>query len=277
MLTPAAHNYQYYLLGGILGEILELPFVGNYLKENEQLLRDLGVEDIRALTLSSLRSAEVNARTLLRLMREDYQNLGKKIVIFAHSKACLEVLLALCEDHDFFDEAVERIVCVQPPFQGSVYLENKFLRPVLKIWPGLRSLRHHEYTDVFVDDLVYHDDRSTYLRDRLLVIRAYKSRSRDVSWILKPTHFLMRRRGDMSDGLVPFDDQDLPFADYEELILEMDHSDLFTSTRLSNRDSDFRRKLMVDLINSWINRQSAHSPLTPSRLAGTLDSPVIPS
>jgi hypothetical protein len=60
----------------------------------------------------------------------------------------------------------------------------------------------------------------------------------------------MKRAGAHSDGLLTLDEQTISRAPYRELVLEMDHSDLFTSSRLSTEDSSFRRGLMVTLINS---------------------------
>ena len=79
-------------------------------------------------------------------------------------------------------------------------------------------------------------------------------RSRDVSWIIRPTHFIFKRSGAQSDGLLKLSEQVLPFAQYTEIMLEMDHSDLFTSRRLSKQDREFRKNLMVNLINMSINR-----------------------
>lgn len=86
------------------------------------------------------------------------------------------------------------------------------------------------------------------------MIRTFKTRSRDVSWIIRPTHFIFKRSGSQSDGLLKLSEQVLPFAQYTDIILEMDHSDLFTSRRLSKQDRDFRKNLMVNLINTSIER-----------------------
>ena len=79
-------------------------------------------------------------------------------------------------------------------------------------------------------------------------------RSRDVSWVIRPIHFIFKRTGSQSDGLLKLSEQVLPFAQYTDIMLEMDHSDLFTSHRLSNQDCEFRKNLMVNLINMSIER-----------------------
>jgi hypothetical protein len=254
MLNLKANDFQYFFLGGIMGEVLELPMVGNYLKENERILREMGIQDIQCLTLSSLNSAHRNAKKLVEILKLEFERREKKIIIFSHSKACLEVLIALLREYDFFDKAVERIICVQPPFQGSEVLNTSIFQPLLKAWPGLNSLRKDFYTDLFQEELIEKEDRHKFLKEKLLVIRTFMPRSRDVSWVIRPIHFIFKRTGSQSDGLLKLSEQVLPFAQYTDIMLEMDHSDLFTSHRLSNQDCEFRKNLMVNLINMSIER-----------------------
>lgn len=250
MLKSEAHQYQYLFLGGILGEVLELPFVGNYLKENKILLEQQGVTDIHCHTLNSFKSADDNAHTLNELIVARYLKSKKKLIIFCHSKACLEALLAVNVDLILFKKAVHRIICVQPPFQGSSVLDGFLLKQICRTWPGLKSLSKNAYSKKLSLELLGDADKHAYLEKHLLVIKAYSPRSRDVSWIIRPSHFIMKRTGKPNDGLVELNDQVLPEAKFRELEMEMDHSDLFTSKRLSSKGSEFRLNLMVKIINA---------------------------
>ncbi|MFP5385807.1 MAG: hypothetical protein ACLGHN_06980 [Bacteriovoracia bacterium] len=254
MLNSSANSYQYLFLGGILGEVLELPMVGNYLKENERILRDMGITDIKCLTLNSINSAHRNAKKLIEIMQKEFAKTNKKFIIFSHSKACLETLLALKRDFSFFEKTVERIICVQPPFQGSGVLDKPLFSPLLKAWPGLKSLKKGFYTDHLQKELVDNEKHHRFLKEKVLVIKTYKRRSRDVSWIIRPVHFVMKRAGSKSDGLLALHEQVLPFAEYSEITMELDHSDLFTSERLSKKKREFRQDMMVQLINASIDR-----------------------
>lgn len=66
----------------------------------------------------------------------------------------------------------------------------------------------------------------------------------------------MKRTGNANDGLLKYSEQVIPSAEYEEMVLEMDHSDLFTSKRLSRNRTWFRRDMMVNLINSTLAKSS---------------------
>ena len=72
MLKSDANQYQYLFLGGILGEILELPFIGNYLKVNKEILENEGISDIDYRTLSSLRLAHKNAIELNKIIESKF-------------------------------------------------------------------------------------------------------------------------------------------------------------------------------------------------------------
>ena len=252
MLRPEANDYQYLFLGGIMGEFLSLPFVGNYLKVNRKILRNLGVKHIECLTLNSYKSACDNSNTVVTVINRLYKKHKKPLVIMGHSKACLELVIGMIDHLPVFQDKVKKVICVQPPFRGSsVFEKYDFLKHVNPIWPGLKCLQANHYSDLFAEKLIPNKEAQNYMRDHLLVIRGFKENSRNVSWIIRPSHFVMKRTGNHSDGLVKLKDQVIPFAEYKEIIMDMDHSDLFTSTLLSNRSDEYRKKIMGDLIN-WV-------------------------
>ncbi|MBA2403467.1 MAG: hypothetical protein H0V66_01740, partial [Bdellovibrionales bacterium] len=250
MLRPEANDYQYLFLGGIMGELLSLPFVGNYLKVNRKILRGLGVKDIECMTLNSYKSACENSNTLVTLIDRLYKKNKKPLVIMGHSKACLELVIGMIDHLPVFQEKVKKVICVQPPFQGSsVFEKYDFLKHANPIWPGLKCLEANHYSDLFAEKLIPNPEAQDYMRHHLLVIRGFKANSRNVSWIIRPSHFVMKRTGSHNDGLVKLKDQIIPFAEYREIVMDMDHSDMFTSTLLSTRSDDYRKKVMSDLIN----------------------------
>jgi hypothetical protein len=256
MLKSNVNDFQYLFLGGIIGEVLSLPFVGNYLKVNKKILTQMGVETINCHTLNSYKSAQDNAKTLATMIKVLHKKHRKPLVIFGHSKACLELILSMMDHFPLFQSYVKQVICVQPPFQGSSVFERyNFLKHLNPYWPGLKCLEPEHYSDHFADNLINNSEFQSYLKKSFLVVRAYKSSSRDVSWIIRPSHFVMKRLGHDNDGLVKLRDQRIPFADYKEVVMEMDHSDLFTSSLLSNRDDQYRKEVMVQLINFSIEQE----------------------
>jgi hypothetical protein len=256
MLRPEANDYQYLFLGGIMGEFLALPFVGNYLKVNRRILHNLGVEHIECMTLNSYKSATDNSHTLVAVINRLYKKHKKPLVIMGHSKACLELVLGMIDYLPTFKEKVKKVICVQPPFQGSsVFEKYDFLKHANQYWPGLKCLEANHYSEIFAEKLITNNQAQKYMRDHLLVIRGFKANSRNVSWIIRPSHFFMKRTGHFNDGLVKLRDQVIPFAEYKEIVMDMDHSDMFTSSLLSNRSDEYRKKVMSDLINWMIDSE----------------------
>lgn len=248
MLKSDANYYQYFFFGGILGEILELPFVANYLRENKKLLNEMGIQDVGHKTLNSFRSADHNARLVKQIINQQYKRNKKPLIIFCHSKGCLEVLLAIKDDLKYFDRKVHHIFCVQPPFQGSAVAHHFPFKFASEFWPGLKCLHKSYYSEILDNHFVKNTANHDFLKKRVVVVRGYKEFSREVSWVIMPSHFILRRKGP-NDGLVHFEDQQIPEAQYRELVLELDHADLFTSRRLSKKSNDFKRGLMAKLIN----------------------------
>jgi uncharacterized protein YqgQ len=132
---------------------------------------------------------------------------------------------------------------------GSSVMESFPLRQISKAWPGLKSLRKNFYSKLFQNEIVDNEEKHDYIKNHLVVVRSFREKTSDVSWIMRPSHFIMKRAGSVTDGLVSFQEQMIPNAKYEEKVMEMDHSDLFTSGILSGMTSDFRKNMMVSLIN----------------------------
>jgi hypothetical protein len=253
MLKNEANQYQYLFLGGIIGEVLSLPFVGNYLKVNRSILKSLGIETTEHLTLNSFNAAHENAEELASVIAQLFKKHEKPLIILGHSKACLELVCCMMDYLPIFQEAVKKVICVQPPFKGSSIFEKyNFLKLAYPFWPGLRCLSENFYTKLYFEKIPSDSTLQAYLNNHLIVIKAYKTNSKDVSWIIRPSHLIMKKAGHQNDGLVKLKDQILPHAIYHELNLEMDHSDLFTSKLLSRRSDEFRKNVMVDLINSIV-------------------------
>ena len=266
------NEYQYLFLGGIMGEVLTLPFVGNYLRENKKLLVSQGVssENITFKTLSSLSSADKNSLKLANLLNDLYKKNNKKIVIMAHSKACLESLLCITNEFDSVKNTIQKVVCISPPFRGSTLFTKRdnhwmdklsygFLKATKSVVSGVECLTPDHYTNHFQTRINENLELKSFIKDNLLVIKGYKESFSDVSWVIKPTYSLLRLAGEDNDGLVTLANQEIPDVDYTSITLNMDHSDIFTSSNISNRDDDYRLAYMKAIINFSINDECLFS------------------
>jgi len=243
------NRYQYLFLGGILGEALEKKYIGNYLVENCEELKKLGVLNTTYKTLSSKKSAKENAKTLLEILNNHYQKHKKKIILFAHSKACLEAILAIKENKKVYTEIVEKTILTQPPLKGAPYFNKGFTKVLDKTWPGFSCLTKDYYKNEIEEVLIHDQSLKEYIRKNILVIKGYKDNISDVSWIIKLPFLMCKTLGDYSDGLVRLKDQGLEREYYQTITLNIDHSDLYCSTKLSNISSNTRNKIFFQIFN----------------------------
>ncbi len=254
------NEFQYLFLGGIVGEVLSLPFVSNYLNENERILRQKGVEDIKTMTLNSLLSAETNAQKLEKILENQYHLNQKKIILFAHSKGALETILCFKKNLNLFEKTVHKVILVQPPFKGSELLGPRTGSLFKIVWPGLHCLKKNHYSDS-IESIFNHqhsDDHIRFSKNSFLVIKGAKNKTRDVSWILKSPHSLYRFKNKKSDGLVDIHSQSLSNEDFMTSVsLEIDHSDLFCSNKLSNLSDKKREELFLSICHWAIYSDSS--------------------
>lgn len=253
-------QYQYLFVGGILGELLALPFVASYFQDARAELAERGAQDVGILYPNSFQSAEDNARAILRDLAERVRRTPKKLVLFCHSKACLEVVLALAEDSDFFRAHVHKVFCVQAPFKGSSLtaaqpgvrrsrIVSGVFRTTARVWPGLRSLEKDHFTPFFERLARTRPDMVELMRETVISVRGTKSQRENVAWILKASHGLLWRSGSQTDGLLTLGDQELPGFSVPQVELEMDHSDLFTSRLISTEGRSFRTDALTKLLS----------------------------
>jgi hypothetical protein len=254
------NEYQYLFLGGIVGEILSLPFVSNYLNENERILRQKGVEHIKTMTLNSLLSAETNARKLQKILEKQFSLNPKKIILFAHSKGALETILCFQKNLDLFEKTIHKVILVQPPFKGSELLGPKTGSLFKIVWPGLHCLKKNHYSET-IESIFNHpqsDNHISFSKNSFLVIKGTKNKTSDVSWILKSPHSLYRLKNKESDGLVDLHSQSLSNEEYMTSVsLEIDHSDLFCSNKLSKLSDKKREELFLSICHWAIYSDSS--------------------
>ena len=244
------NEYQYLFLGGIVGEILSLSFISNYLFENERILRQHGVEDIKTMTLNSLLSAETNALKLQKILASQFSLNQKKIILFAHSKGALETILCFKKNLELFEKTVHKVILVQPPFKGSELLGEKTGSLFKIVWPGLHCLKKNHYSEA-IENIFNHSQSDNHIRfskNSILVIKGAKNKTRDVSWILKSPHSIYHLKNKKSDGLVDIHSQTLANEEYMTSVsLDLDHSDLFCSNKLSNLSDKKREELFLSI------------------------------
>jgi hypothetical protein len=255
-----ASQYQYLFVGGILGEVLSLSFVASYFKETQSLLEAQGAKHVTIYQPNSFKTAEDNARELSAEITRLWQTNGQQVILFCHSKGCLEAMFSLLESPDLFRTAVHRVFCVQPPFKGSSLTEkrpgvlrsrivNRAYRASAKVWPGIRCLKKNAYTSYFEKMSQNRSDLVALVAEKVVTVKGAKYDAERVAWILKVSHQLLWQGGNETDGLLSLRDQEMPGFKVQEVKIPMDHSDLFTSAKISNEDRAFKSRVLNQLLS----------------------------
>ena len=249
-------NSQFLILGGIFGEALKLPIVGNYLKETADILKGFGVKDTNCYTLSSNRCALENSKLVTSLILKHSRECDKPITIMAHSKGCLEVALSYRKRPELFRKLVKKVILVQPPFQGSAFIRQKSTAKLLLPFKGIHSLSKGNYINEL--NSVFGNINDEYIRTNVLVVKSVQTNKGDVSWILKLPYSLYRMNNEFSDGLLRYKDQTLEKEMYKVVNINMDHSDLFCSSRLSNMKISRKNEIFKNLLE-WVDGRDISS------------------
>jgi hypothetical protein len=265
-MLAKANDYQYLILGGIMGEVLALPLAGNYLRENKKIMIKNGIDakNIHIKTLNSFKNAYENSHKLSTLLKNLYAKNKKKIILIAHSKACLESLICVGNHFEEVKETLHKMICVSPPFKGSSLFTKRenhwfdkasfsFLEKVQEVMPGVKSLTPNYYSEFFQERIVKVDPINKFVSENLLVIKGSSNSNAEVSWAIKPSHKMLEMYGKYSDGLVTLEDQMIDNLEYQQVVINMDHGDLFTSSLLSSKSRRFRTDHMRFMVNWAIN------------------------
>ncbi|MBY0516554.1 MAG: hypothetical protein K2P81_06590 [Bacteriovoracaceae bacterium] len=259
MTSNMLDQYQYLFVGGILGEFLSLPFVASYFKETEKLLKDQGANHVKIFFPHSFKTAEANVAELNSKIEKLWNTNNKPIILFCHSKGCIEAVLGLIENPALFSQSVQRVFCVQPPFKGATITEkrpgvkmskvlNRAFRAGSLVWPGLRSLKKDAYTSHFENLAETRVDLRHLIEEKIVTVKAAKFEIDKVAWILKLSHQILWQGGDHTDGLLALRDQEMPGFKVKEVTIPMDHSDLFTSKQISNESYLFKANVLEQLM-----------------------------
>ncbi len=110
-------NVQFLFLGGILGELLELPFLGNYFQDNIKIIQSKGCLAHRH-TPSSFKTPDENTNELQKYIYNLFVKHQKPIIIYAHSKAALDILFTISKFPNLIkDGVVQKVIMIN----GSLY------------------------------------------------------------------------------------------------------------------------------------------------------------
>lgn len=234
---------QIILVGGIGGEILSLPFIGRYMSCLKPILQKLlPGSHIFTYQPSIFQKMDISARNLSQFVRDAFYFHQQKTLIVGHSRGALEALKTAIDHPDLLEkEMLQGLILLSPPLKGSPIADtlSRFFS-----WPALRQLSMQNLKPQWSSMWKMQDaGLQIKLQSLTCLVQTYVEKKDTVCWALKFSRWLMDRKNQVSDGLVPLDHQVLPWTPQQEIKLNNHHGYISCESTLSNCSSDEKRDL----------------------------------
>lgn len=243
-------NSQFIFVGGIWGELLSLPFLGNYFLTNIRYLKKNHPGCIvKRFMPPSFSSSWKNAEYLAKKIKSEYQKNQKPLILIGHSKGAQDLLLMLLRYPDLLKSSmIQTVISMQGTLNGSSFVDSvrktKFTNTLRRI-PGIASLQRGHFNDYYNKRLKeLGDDFRTLLQNKFKLIKATKSNANEIPWVIKKTFRFLNDKHGKNDGLVTLEDQGWPFLKLQEFNLIADHGEMTTSWPMSNLGEKGRHHFM---------------------------------
>ena len=245
-----------------------------YFSDNKSALKNFGVHKdlISEFAPSSAIGSFDNSKHVLTRLKKLYKRSEKKLVIFAHSKGAVEVLLTALDNPDFFKEHVKAVFLVQGAIGGSPiadYLNGTGQEPdermtlvprkliqatgavrVLAeklVGPGLEGLTRNEM-DALWESYDLGNQSIKEISKKFFYIRSKAAPEDSTGLTSHFSKYLSTYYGD-NDSLVLLEDQHLEGFGQGFLTFEKaTHSDLCVASPISRRPQILRTALMYALL-----------------------------
>jgi hypothetical protein len=163
----------------------------------------------------------------------------------------------MAKHHHMYKDFLEEAILVQPPLKGCTIIDRPEIRPLTKdlsrFWPGLHSLRDGKAGFKLKKYIEECDLRKNFIEQNVTLVKTTKSSPKQLSWPLNLTHHHLHRRGIETDGFLSLEDQTWDNFKWREILLSLDHGDLFTNNRFSKLSNDERNKVLLDIISNELS------------------------
>lgn len=259
-------NYQYLFVGGIFGEFLELPFVGNYFLHNKDILIENGAKHVSIFTPSSILPPEQSGRSLTKKVNDLYKKNGLPLIIYAHSKGALDSLYMIFQNTDLVKSGVifkiilmhgalngspvaDKIMVGTGKSEGILKITKKSIRQVLNVYKAGSSLTSlHTPRTLELIGKIKQVEGDEFFRKYFVYLIGGKSGKEKTLPIVALTHSYMTKTAPISDGLVVLETQVLPSLDLKTYFYRADHGEYLVSSFLGNKPREKKREFTLDLV-----------------------------
>jgi endonuclease/exonuclease/phosphatase family metal-dependent hydrolase len=211
---PHGSDLQVVAVGGILGEVLALRWLGNYMKCLEPVFsRILPAATFKIVQSRFFHSVDFGGERVANTVRDTYLFQGRRSVLIGHSRGALECLSAIVKNPDLIRlEMIEKIILLAPPIKGTPV--SDFLALWLRRLTGIRVRALDELrTNFFSDSNWTTGDPVLQARIRSIThLIRYQAPVSELCWALTLPGKLLARLNAPNDGMTPVLSQTLPWS-----------------------------------------------------------------
>lgn len=265
----SAQQFSYIFVAGFLNEAIP-----HYFTDNIATLKKNGVPEDSILTIyppSSVR-LEPNAEMIRTALVDLYNKNSKPQVVVAHSRACIESLLAALQFHTDLSDVVHRWILIQGPMKGSPVVDYMVEHPEV-ILPDermpflqriclnasfqIRKLLSYKIEDGLQGMLTENIEKTLKLHAREDSIANLSPKIWYITSATNPeimadaircTGFYLNAYYGPNDGLVPKDNQSLVWIGNVLTHLDADHATLTNKWPVSNKETNIRVNFTTNLL-----------------------------
>ncbi|MEQ1665029.1 MAG: endonuclease/exonuclease/phosphatase family protein [Bdellovibrionales bacterium] len=209
-------NIQVILVGGIGGGLLALPIIGFYMICLKPIIRKLlpGCK-VFVIQPAIFQTINTTANRIANLARDAFYFHGQNTLIIGHSRGALEALEAVLKNSDLIEfNMIKGLMLLSPPFKGSPLAD--WLREILswipKRWHALEEIGCAPLEKQWFYRWSFENKELQEKLVRITVLIRYSlPNNGKVCWPLIFSFRWLKRKNILSDGLVPYESQKLPW------------------------------------------------------------------
>jgi|GEM_PF-6469017 len=252
------------LVGGIYGEFLSLPFVGNYMKPIAQALQSsLNIKNVTYIQPHFWQCRDQVSLSISNEVKRAKCLRGLDSLVVAHSKGATDVLFSIWDRPEIFlTSALRGLLLLSPPLKGSFmasWIHRK--APLFSQLLGIDKLTHQNSFEKLVTSC---KDQAlkNLLKEKVISVATQEESTSSVTWIIRASHWFSKKKGHTSDGLLTEDEQKIDVPMLATYTHRSHHGYLTNEKRISKMSGQERSQVFQNIVKKFNLLSEVPAPIS---------------